>query len=290
MGRLYYIEHSAKGSTWEDHMYVKRIDGKYYYASGYENGRTVDSLKPDSASSGSSSSKSNLSGLKANNELDQTALDVIRGKYGNGAERRKALGDRYEEIQARVNQIMKDPSVLNSKSEESSESSSSSSKSSSDSSEGKEETATEESTSKKSSTKKSSSSSKKKSEDTEDEEEELTPEEQEKKREEEEKQKKFNEAIEAALSGVGESSDLMKEAVDESVEKAVKKAVDKAVQAMIEGNTSSSAFLDAAIAKIGDESFLTTVIEKSVKKLINKAVSSAVVTDTDKDKDKEVKS
>lgn len=38
----------------------------------------------------------------------QLALDVIAGKYGNGATRRKMLGSRFQSVQERVNQIMKD--------------------------------------------------------------------------------------------------------------------------------------------------------------------------------------
>lgn len=38
------LQHSAKGSEWEDHKYVKKIDGVYYYPVGYEDGRTIDSL------------------------------------------------------------------------------------------------------------------------------------------------------------------------------------------------------------------------------------------------------
>lgn len=34
-----YIEHSAKGSQWEKHDYIKVIDGKYYYPDSYEGGR-----------------------------------------------------------------------------------------------------------------------------------------------------------------------------------------------------------------------------------------------------------
>lgn len=33
------IEHSVKGSTWENHKYIKRINGTYYYPDGYEGGR-----------------------------------------------------------------------------------------------------------------------------------------------------------------------------------------------------------------------------------------------------------
>lgn len=34
-----HLEHSAKGSTWEEHKYIKRIDGTYYYPDNYEGGR-----------------------------------------------------------------------------------------------------------------------------------------------------------------------------------------------------------------------------------------------------------
>lgn len=38
-------------------------------------------------------------------DIDAAALDVIRGKYKNGAERRAALGDDYEMVQKRVNEM-----------------------------------------------------------------------------------------------------------------------------------------------------------------------------------------
>lgn len=37
--------------------------------------------------------------------VEEEALDVIRGKYGNGEERKRNLGDRYEEIQSMVNEM-----------------------------------------------------------------------------------------------------------------------------------------------------------------------------------------
>jgi hypothetical protein len=46
---------------------------------------------------------SNLNGLSA----ADLATAVIRGKYGNGDARRQALGDRYAEVQALVNQRMR---------------------------------------------------------------------------------------------------------------------------------------------------------------------------------------
>ena len=36
----------------------------------------------------------------------ETAMDVIRGDYGNGEERRRALGSRYEVVQRKVNELM----------------------------------------------------------------------------------------------------------------------------------------------------------------------------------------
>lgn len=38
--------------------------------------------------------------------VEELAQEVIAGKYGNGEDRKKALGDRYSEVQARVNEIL----------------------------------------------------------------------------------------------------------------------------------------------------------------------------------------
>lgn len=45
---------------------------------------------------------------------EELAREVIEGKYGNGEDRKNALGDRYAEVQARVNEILaptQEPSV-----------------------------------------------------------------------------------------------------------------------------------------------------------------------------------
>lgn len=39
-------------------------------------------------------------------DVDSTALAVIRGEYGNGADRRAALGSHYDTVQARVNELL----------------------------------------------------------------------------------------------------------------------------------------------------------------------------------------
>lgn len=64
-------------------------------------------------------------------DVDAAARDVIRGKYKNGAERKAALGEDYEMVQKRVNELMKKEK---SKKTETSSSSSSSSETSSKSS------------------------------------------------------------------------------------------------------------------------------------------------------------
>lgn len=42
----------------------------------------------------------------ANKSVDELAKEVIAGKYSNGEDRKKALGSRYSEVQARVNEML----------------------------------------------------------------------------------------------------------------------------------------------------------------------------------------
>lgn len=102
--------HSAKGSTWEEHKYVKRIDGTYYYPDGYEGGRNISSLKDAKDSSGKDSSDGTTD--KGNYELsaadiENLAREVIRGNFGNGQVRKDLLAGNYDAIQKRVNELMR---------------------------------------------------------------------------------------------------------------------------------------------------------------------------------------
>lgn len=55
----------------------------------------------------SSSTSSNTSNSDiANKSVDELAKEVIAGKYGNGDTRRNALGSRYNEVQAKVNEML----------------------------------------------------------------------------------------------------------------------------------------------------------------------------------------
>lgn len=44
-------------------------------------------------------------------DIDAMARDVIAGKYGNGAQRKKALGAHYDAVQKRVNELLKQNSL-----------------------------------------------------------------------------------------------------------------------------------------------------------------------------------
>jgi len=59
------------------------------------------------AQNSGASGKSNNQVGNTNDEIDKLALDVIRGKYGNGKQRREALGDLYSVVQKRANEMLK---------------------------------------------------------------------------------------------------------------------------------------------------------------------------------------
>lgn len=100
------IQHSAKGSTWKEHKYIKRINGTYYYPASYEGGRHLK----DGDDTGLSDDEKKEYDTSAENltEEDIAALaqEVIRGNFGNGQTRKDLLGDNYQKVQDRVNQIL----------------------------------------------------------------------------------------------------------------------------------------------------------------------------------------
>lgn len=88
------FKHSAKGSTWEDHKYIERIDGTYYYPDNYSGGRHLP---------GDSDDEIELT----SNDVENLAREVIRGNFGNGQVRKDLLGENYEAVQKRVNEIIR---------------------------------------------------------------------------------------------------------------------------------------------------------------------------------------
>lgn len=105
MRNNYYLKvvHSAKGSTWEEHKYVKRIDGTYYYPKGYEGGRTIDTLEKQE--------EEGTAPEYTDEDIDALAWEVIRGNFGNGEERKQALGENYQRIQDLVNEYYRSGKV-----------------------------------------------------------------------------------------------------------------------------------------------------------------------------------
>lgn len=96
--------HSAKGSTWENHKYIKRIDGTYYYPDSYEGGRHISDA-PGSGGENSSDTAPEIDSL-SENDVENLAREVIRGNFANGQERKELLGEYYQQVQDRVNEIL----------------------------------------------------------------------------------------------------------------------------------------------------------------------------------------
>lgn len=120
-----YLFHSAKGSTWEEHKYIKRLNGTYYYPDSYKGGRHLpesskreqyqkskedETAKTDSASDGSENSSIDIDELKEE-DIATLAMEVIRGNFGNGDVRKELLGKHYQQVQDRVNEIYRSGSL-----------------------------------------------------------------------------------------------------------------------------------------------------------------------------------
>lgn len=106
--------HSAKGTTWENHKYIKRVNGTYYYPDSYEGGRHL----PNGEKEDDPVEIENLSA----EDIETLAKEVIRGNFGDGQVRKELLGDFYQEIQNRVNEILRGTAGSKKVSEVSSES------------------------------------------------------------------------------------------------------------------------------------------------------------------------
>lgn len=117
----YYIAHSAKGSTWKKHKYIKIMNGLYFYPDDYVGGRHISSTKKTTSKKSSDKSsekkdtKKSSSSEKDKDEkkkgisskrVEKLANKVIRGDYGVGQDRMNKLGKKYYKVQNRVNQIL----------------------------------------------------------------------------------------------------------------------------------------------------------------------------------------
>lgn len=77
---------------------------------GYNRNLDLNYFSGDSSAwdkyAGGSPSSSKPSNPVETKSTDDLAREVIAGKYGNGEDRKNALGSRYDEVQARVNEIL----------------------------------------------------------------------------------------------------------------------------------------------------------------------------------------
>lgn len=71
------------------------IDGDYFYGD----------RKAWNAYAGTDGTGNSSDGMVPGPTLLELAADVIKGRYGNGAARRAALGSRYDEVQAKINDL-----------------------------------------------------------------------------------------------------------------------------------------------------------------------------------------
>ena len=69
------------------------------------------SVRNNSSTGGTVSQTNTTSTASITGAVEEEAREVIRGKYGNGAVRKRNLGDRYAEIQSKVNEMYRNGQV-----------------------------------------------------------------------------------------------------------------------------------------------------------------------------------
>ena len=72
-----------------------QIDGDFFYGD----------RRAWNAYAGTDGTGDSSDGMVPDPTLLELATDVIKGRYGNGADRRAALGSRYDEVQAKINDL-----------------------------------------------------------------------------------------------------------------------------------------------------------------------------------------
>lgn len=111
-----FLRHSAKGSTWKKHKYIKKIDGTYYYPDSYEGGRHLSDKEKETSGGGAGEEREEETSEKktwewgaedlTDENIEELARLVIRGNFGNGKTRKDLLGEEYQRIQNRANKIL----------------------------------------------------------------------------------------------------------------------------------------------------------------------------------------
>lgn len=72
-----YLAHSAKGSEWKKHKYIKKVNGNYYYPDSYRGGRHLDSAKNTTGTFPTEKDKKMTEDQKKSDELELKELKDI---------------------------------------------------------------------------------------------------------------------------------------------------------------------------------------------------------------------
>ena len=109
-----YIIHSAKGTTWKNHKYIKKVGNKYYYKN--EKGELVEGDPSDNGDfietkeSTTSSSKSKKKKSTETDRIKALANKVMAGKLGQNQLRKATSSKDYIKVMNTINSKFKKPS------------------------------------------------------------------------------------------------------------------------------------------------------------------------------------
>ena len=109
-----YIIHSAKGTTWSNHKYIKKVGNKYYYKD--EKGELVEGDPSDNGDSietkelTTSSSKSKKKKSTETDRIKALANKVMAGKLGQNQLRKATSSKDYIKVMNTINSKFKKPS------------------------------------------------------------------------------------------------------------------------------------------------------------------------------------
>lgn len=85
--------HSAKGSTWKEHIYIKRLNGTYYYPDDYEGGRHLPKGEKNDTSSSNDNLLDKLEGVTGMKRDELSNLvNLAREKGYDSKEFKELLG------------------------------------------------------------------------------------------------------------------------------------------------------------------------------------------------------
>lgn len=115
------LKHSAKGTTWEEHKYIKRINGTYYYPDSYKGGRHLPDGEKNESDKGTMSKDDILTKLEDMTGMKREGLtdlyNLSREKGYDSAEFKQLLRELSEgdddQAKRMIDLLKKDESKVN---------------------------------------------------------------------------------------------------------------------------------------------------------------------------------